>query len=112
MANVVAAVPSIIKQPMSQSFKIGDVNITAMFCSAVGMGPIYFQWEKYNSSNGIWISPSNRSVNITSPELKLSVITEEDEGIYRCIITNDDGTVISDNATISVYGECDVRNLK
>ena len=30
---------------------------------------------------------------------------EEDEGVYHCVVTNDDGSVISDNATIRVYGE-------
>ena len=78
-----------------------------MSCSAVGMGPIYYQWEKFNS----WISPSPRAVNITSPDLKFSVIREEDEGVYRCIVTNDDGSVISDNATIHAYGECNVTVL-
>ena len=76
-----------------------------MFCSAVGMGPIYYQWEKYNSSNNSWISPSHRVVSIASSDLKFNVIREEDEGVYRCIVTNDDGSVTSDNATVHVYGE-------
>ena len=79
-----------------------------MSCSAVGMGPIYYQWEKYSTFNNSWISPSHRAVNITSPNLKFSVVREEDEGIYRCIVTNDDGSVISDNATVHVYGKCSV----
>ena len=79
-----------------------------MSCSAVGRGPIYYQWEKYNSINNSWISPSHRAVNIASPDLKFDVIREEDEGIYRCIVTNDDGSVISDNATVHVYGEYSV----
>ena len=79
-----------------------------MSCSAVGMGPIYYQWEKYNLSNNSWISPSHRAVNIASPDLNFSVIREEDEGVYRCIVTNDDGSVISDNATVHVYGKCSV----
>ena len=77
-----------------------------MFCSVTGMGPIYYQWEKYHLSNNSWINPSPGAVNITSAKLKFNVVTEEDEGIYRCIITNDDGSVISDNATISIYGKC------
>ena len=44
-------------------------------------------------------------MNITSPNLTFSVITEEDEGVYRCVVTNNDGSVISDNATVRVYGE-------
>ena len=83
-----------------------------MSCSAVGIGPIYYQWEKYDSSNNDWISHSHRVVNIASPDLKFSVIREEDEGVYRCIVTNDDGSVISDNATVHVYGECSVALSK
>ena len=81
------------------------MNVTAVSCSAVGMGPIYYQWEKYNSSNNSWISPSHRAVNIASSDLKFSVIREEDEGVYHCIVTNADGSVISDNATVHVYGK-------
>ena len=73
------------------------------------MGPIYYQWEKYNTFNSSWISPSHRAVNIASSVLQFSVIREEDEGVYRCIVTNDDGSVISDNATVHVYGECSFK---
>ena len=83
-----------------------------MSCLAVGMCPIYYQWEKYDSFNNDWISSSHRDVNITSPDLKFSVIREEDEGVYHCIVTNDDGSVISDNATFHVYGECSVTLSK
>ena len=76
-----------------------------MSCSAVGMSPISYQWQIYNSFNNRWISPSHRAVNIASSDLKFSVVREEDEGVYHCIVTNDDGSVISDNATIHVYGE-------
>lgn len=84
--------------------------MTALTCLAIGMGPIYYQWEKYHlSKDSKWINPSHGAVNITSPNLKFSVITERDEGVYRCMITNDDGSIISDNATIHVYGKffCD-----
>ena len=92
-------------QPTSKSIKEGELNVIAVSCEAVGMGPIYFQWEKYHTVNNSWIKPSHRAVNTTSPNLKFSEIKEEDEGVYHCIITNDDGNVTSDNATISVYGE-------
>ena len=44
-------------------------------------------------------------MSITSSHLKFNIIGEEDEGVYRCIVTNDDGSVASDNATVYVYGE-------
>ena len=72
------------------------------------MGPIYYKWEKYHTSNNSWIDPSHRALNITSPDLRFNVISEADEGVYRCIATNDDGSVISNNATIHVYGEFSV----
>ena len=77
----------------------------AMSCKAVGVTHLYFQWERYHLPDNSWIRPSHRAVNVTSPQLKFKFITEEDEGVYRCIVTSDDGSVISDNATIYVYGE-------
>ena len=95
-------------QPVSITVRVGDVRIIAVSCLALGIGPIHYQWEKYHLSNNSWIRPSHRVVSTTSPNLKFDVITEEDEGVYRCAVTNDDGSVISDNATISVYHECSV----
>ena len=100
------ALPNITKQPVSAKFKEGDLNVAALHCPAIGIGPIYYHWEKYNPSNYTWMNPSHRVLSITTQILKFSVITEEDEGVYHCIVTNDDGSVISDNATISIYGRC------
>ena len=72
---------------------------------AIGIGPIYYQWEKYDSVEDTWITPSYRADNISSHHLVFSGITDEDEGIYHCIVTNDDGSVVSDNATVTVYSK-------
>ena len=90
-------------QPVSKTIRGGELNVIAMSCEAVGIGPIYFQWERYQVMNNSWTKPSPRAVNITSPNLIFSSITEEDEGVYHCVVTNDDGSVVSDNATITVY---------
>ena len=100
------ALPNITIQPVSATFKEGDLNMTALHCSAIGMGPIYYHWEKYDSSSNTWINPSQRATSITTQNLKFSVLTEEDEGVYHCVVTNDDGNVISNNATVSIYGKC------
>ena len=104
----VVALPNITVQPVSKALKKEDINVTALSCSAIGMGPIYYEWQKYYSFNNSWISPSHRAVNTTSPDLVFSVISNEDEGVYRCVVTNDDGSVISDNAIVRVYGKCSV----
>ena len=105
MCHIVTALPNITMQPVSTTFKTGDVNIVAMSCKAVGVTHLYFQWERYRSLDNSWIRPSRRAVNVTSPHLKFKLITEEDEGVYHCIISSDDGSVVSDNATVYVYGE-------
>lgn len=109
----VTALPNITLQPAPVTFKAGDQNVVAMYCKAIthGVTPIYYQWERYHSLSNSWIRPSQRAVNITSPQLEFSIIMEEDEGAYRCIAANDDGSVTSENATISVYGECSHNHI-
>lgn len=102
---IVAAPPTITVQPVSKTVRIGKLNVTAMSCEATGMGPITFYWERYHVMKNSWTKPY-RAINATSPNLEFSVIAKEDEGVYRCIITNDGGSVISNNATIFVYGKC------
>jgi len=83
----------------------GQTAVKVTSCSATGEGPIYYQWEKYNPPSDSWTRPSHRVININSPNLIFNMITEDDEGIYHCIVSNDDGSVVSDNATITVYGK-------
>jgi len=90
---------------MSAVFRAGDMNKVIVNCSANAMGPVYYQWQKLYTSNDSWVDPSHRAINITLPDLEFYDITEEDEGIYHCVVTNDDGSVVSDNATITVYGK-------
>ena len=99
------ALPHIIKQPLSISIKISNNSKCVLECLATGISPIQYKWEKYQSSTNSWIRPSHRAVDITSPKLIFSVITEEDEGVYHCVTTNHDGSVVSNSATITVYGK-------
>ena len=99
------ATPNITKHPESVAIRAGDTNKKIMYCTADGVSPLYYRWERYQSSNNSWIRPSHRVVNITSPKLVYKIIKEEDEGIYRCIVSTDhNSTVMSDNATLRVYG--------
>ena len=80
-------------------------QVSTLSCLASGSEPLNYHWQIYQSTNDSWIKPSVRAVNITSPKLVFSKLTEEDEGIYRCIVFSDDDNVISNNATITLYGE-------
>ena len=93
----------VVVQPTSNVLRLG-YSSNALWCSANGTGPIHYQWEQYQASNDTWRIPTHRVVNNTSPTLKFNKASEEDKGIYRCVVTNDDGSVVSNNATITVYG--------
>ena len=99
------AIPIITKQPVSVWLRENSEQVTTLWCLASGSEPLYYFWQMYQSTNDSWTKPSVRAVNITSPKLVFSKLTEEDEGIYHCIVFSDDDKIVSDNATITLYGE-------
>ena len=96
--------PIITVQPVSQVVKDKERGILVFWIFATGMEPLYYQWQKYDQFSNGWIPPSSRAESIESLNLTFSVITEEDQGIYRCIVSNEDGCVVSNNVTVTVYG--------
>ena len=99
-----AASPIITLQPTSLTFKYSKRNVSVFEIVATGMGHVYYIWQKYDSFTNSWVPLSSRAVNDTSPNLNFSMITKEDQGIYHCIVTNYDGSITSDNVTITVFG--------
>ena len=91
-------------QPTSRIFKYDRRDVLVFEIFATGVGQIEYLWQKYDPFTDSWIPISSRAINNTSPTLKISVITEEDQGMYHCIVTNYDGSVTSDNVTITVFG--------
>ena len=91
-------------QPTSRTFKSNKRNVLVFEIVATGVGQIEYLWQKYDSFNDSWIPVSGRAVNDTSSTVNFSVITEEDQGMYHCIVSNYDGSVTSDNVTITVFG--------
>ena len=86
-------------------FRHNERNISVFEIVATTINNINYLWQKYDSHSNSWISVSSRAVNDTSATLNFKVITEEDQGIYHCVVTNHDGSVSSDNVTITVYGK-------
>ena len=99
------ALPVIIKQPISNICKRNSNKSCELECYATGIGFIQYKWENYQSSSNSWIRPSHRAVDVTSPKLIFSVITEEDEGVYRCVVSNHDGIVMSKSINVTSYGK-------
>ena len=98
------ASPIISLQPTSRTFKNNSSNVSVFEIVATGVGHVYYLWQKYNTITDEWAPLPSRAINDTSPYLNFTIITEEDQGIYHCIATNYDGSVLSDNATITVFG--------
>ena len=109
---VFTASPIITLQPASHTFKYNKRNVLAFEIVATGVGQIEYMWQKYNPLTDSWIPVSGRAINDTSPTLNFSVITEEDQGMYHCIVSNYDGNVTSDNATITVFGRLQYSMVK
>ena len=84
----------------SVAVRENDTNQVVMQCLAEGTGSIWYHWEKYELSSRTWKNLSHQA----SPNLTFSIIREEDQGIYRCVATNYDGSTKSNNATLRVYG--------
>ena len=110
---IILATPVIVTQPKSVVSKEGGTNIF-LNCSAHdnGEGGVKYKWEKYHPSDDRWIRPAKRHRRIKLPILIFNVINEEDEGVYHCVATNDDGITVSDNATVTVYGELKYAGTK
>ena len=97
--------PTIINHPVSMAFSKNSEQVSTLSCLANGLGPLNYLWQMYQSENDSWIKPSVRVVNTSSPKLVFSKLREEDEGVYRCIVFSEDDFVVSNNATITLYGE-------
>ena len=92
-------------QPVSRVIRHNERNISVFEISTTGVGNIDYLWQKYDSFADSWIPVSSRVVSETSRYLNFNIITEEDQGIYHCIVTNYGGSVMSDNATLTVFGK-------
>ena len=80
----------------------GDVlvgkNITLM-CRANGKGTLKYSWEQ--NIDGNWTTVSNDNTTSYTTNTTLAV----GQYMYRCRVSNDAGSVVSNIATVNVYGE-------
>jgi len=68
-------------------------NVT-LKCEANGFGSLEFSWERQDAGN--WIVITTRST---------TTYTAKTSGLYRCRVSNEAGSVVSNNATVKVYGK-------
>ena len=85
--------------------KIGYAELS---CAATSIAPVTFSWQML--INNTWEPlPSSTSLVVENTTFSSTIrsinVQQSDEGSYRCIASNSAGTSISDDATITVYGE-------
>ena len=83
--------PAHINVPLSKS-----VTLT---CRAVGLGTLTYFWER--SSGSSWTTVSNDNTTSYTTDTTLAI----GQYMYRCRVSNDAGSVVSNNAIVNVYGE-------
>ena len=85
-------IPEILKNPKDAIVRIGQS--TKLLCNATGTDLDYQ-----------WIKDEVTTLDTISNMLKITEITESDEGVYKCVASNEGGMIESNPATITVFGE-------
>ena len=86
------AQPVITNQPQSQTTIVGATVTFSV--GATGAPPLSYQW--------VFRTLSNRLPGATNATLTLPNVQASNAGIYRVVITNDSGSVLSSSASLTV----------
>ena len=81
----------------------GDVPVNGylnLMCRASGLGTLVYSWER-SSDISNWTTVSNDNTTSYTTDTTLAI----GQYMYRCRVSNDAGSVVSDNAIVNVYGE-------
>ena len=99
MTQVFTGPPNITTHPVHSSDIPVGRNIT-MTCRASGLGILVYYWERHSGSS--WTTVSNDNTTSYTTDTTLAIRRY----MYRCRVSNDAGSVVSNNAVVNVYGEC------
>ena len=92
----VSDVPEILVHPVGHDLPINDQII--LTCQASGLGTLVYLWERGSGSNWITVSNDNTTSYTTDTTLAIG------QYMYRCRVSNEAGSVVSNIATVNVYG--------
>ena len=90
--------PEITVHPTDGDVPMGR-SITLM-CRANGLRTLVYSWER-RSSGSSWTTVSNDNTTSYTTDTTLTI----GEYMYRCNVSNEAGSVVSNSATVNVYGE-------
>ena len=89
--------PRIVDHPEGGTIPVGE-NIILM-CRANGTGSLVYSWERNSGSSWTTVSNDNTTSYTTDTTLAIG------QYMYRCRVSNDAGSVVSNNVIVNVYGE-------
>jgi hypothetical protein len=93
----VGAMPVITSQPESYSGAAGE---TAVFTVEASGANLQYRWQYSNNGGELWVNSGSTGYNTKS--LHVGLAAYRNGQMYRCVITNEYGSVISDAATLIV----------
>ena len=92
-----------IGPPIINDHPVGDLvamgHSVTLTCSATGNGTLVYSWER--SFNSSWTTVSNSSTTSYTTDTTLAI----GRYMYRCRVSNEAGSVVSNNAIVNVHGE-------
>ena len=98
MTQVILGPPSMTNHPAnSNDIPVGSNTI--LMCRASGLGTLEYSWER--SSGSSWTTVSNDNTTSYTTDTTLAI----GQYMYRCRVSNEAGSVVSNIATVNVYGE-------
>ena len=68
-------------------------------CVASGLGTVVYSWERSSGSN--WTTVSNDNTTSCTTDTTLAI----GQYLYRCRLSNEAGSVVSNIAIVNTYGE-------
>ena len=103
MTQVFTGPPTITTHPASQLTNV-SISVT-LDCKGTGRGSITYQWETSNINGGQWMNISNSN----SSTLVVGILEQSQQ--YRCVVSNEAGSTLSNIATITVLSEFVINYL-
>ena len=94
--------PEITDHPTSGDVPMGR-SITLM-CRASGLGTLVYSWER-SSFGSNWTTVSNDNTTSYTTDTTLTI----GEYMYRCRVSNEAGSVVSNSTTVNVCGEYHIK---
>ena len=91
--------PVVTNHPSSSNNVPLGRNFT-LLCTGSGLGTLEYSWESISSGRS-WTTVSNDNTTSYTTDTTLTI----GQYVYRCRVSNEAGSVVSNVAIVNVYGE-------